>query len=119
MAENHLGVSKDQLVQTKLVTHFGPHYDFRNKRLPVWRLDFNTPKGDKLFIDPATGMLVDRLVNLERYEGYSFSFLHKWNFLVPLMGREKRDIVISVLLIAAISFSVIGFLMLTKRRRRT
>lgn len=119
VAETHLGFSKDQLVQTKLVTHFGPHYDFRNKRLPVWRLDFNTPKGDKLFIDPATGMLVDRLVNLERYEGYSFSFLHKWNFLVPLMGREKRDIVISVLLIAAISFSVIGFLMLTRRRRRT
>ncbi len=118
VAETHLGFSKDQLLETKLVTHFGPHYDFRNKRLPVWRLDFKTPKGDKLFIDPATGMLVDRLVNLERYEGYSFSMLHKWNFLVPLMGREKRDIVISFILILAIGFTCLGYLMLMTRRRR-
>jgi hypothetical protein len=117
IAQTQLGFSTEQLQQTKLITHFGPHYDFRNKRLPVWQLDFNTPKGDKLFIDPATGMLVDRLVNLERYEGYSFSFLHKWNFLAPLIGREKRDIVISIILIAAIGFTVLGYLMLFKRRR--
>ncbi|MEP3476807.1 MAG: hypothetical protein ABJN57_11350 [Hyphomicrobiales bacterium] len=117
IAKTQLGFSAEQLQQTKLVTHFGPHYDFRNKRLPVWRLDFDTPKGDKLFIDPATGMLVDRLVNLDRYEGYSFSLLHKWNFLAALIGREKRDIVISVILIAAIGFTFLGYLMLFKRRR--
>ncbi len=117
IAKSHLGFSEKLLQQTTLVTHFGPHYDFRNKRLPVWQLDFNTPQGDKLFIDPATGMLVDRLVNLERYEGYSFSFLHKWNFLAPFIGREKRDIIISVILIAAIGFTVLGYLMLFKRRR--
>lgn len=117
IAKTQLGFTKDQLLSTKLVTHFGPHYDFRNKRLPVWRLDYNTPKGDKLFIDPTTGVLVDRLVDLERYEGYSFSLLHKWNFLVPLMGRENRDIVITIILIAALIFTCLGYLMLLKRRR--
>lgn len=117
VATTKLGFSKDQLTATKLVTHFGPHYDFRNKRLPVWRLDFNTPKGDKLFIDPATGILVDRLVDLERYESYSFSFLHKWNFLAPLIGRENRDIFITMILIVSLIFTCLGFLMLFKRRR--
>ena len=77
----------DEPKSQKLITHFGPHYDFRNKRLPVWQFDYNN--GDKVFFDCRSGTIVDRLKNPDRCERYSFSLLHKWNFLTPLT-KEPR-----------------------------
>lgn len=114
-----LGLDPELIKNTGLITHFGPHYDFRNKRLPVWKIDYDTELGDKLFIDPATGTLVDRLVNMERYEGYSFSFLHKWNFVTPLIGRQNRDILMVVLLSLAVVATVFGYMMLLKTSKKT
>ena len=88
MAEQHLGLSHKQVIHTERVTRFGVHYDFRNKRLPAWRIDYDTEQGDIVFIDPTTGVLADRLVNAQRYEMYSFSFLHKWN---PLPHERIQD----------------------------
>lgn len=119
IAETNFGFPKDTLLKAQLITHFGPHYDFRNKRLPVWQLDYKTEQGDKLFIDAATGMLVDRLVNIERYEGYSFSFLHKWNFLSPFIGRMNRDIIIVLLLLLSIVLTIIGYIMLLKKKSKS
>jgi hypothetical protein len=117
-AGQHLDPGEGNITQTSLVTHFGPDYDFRNKRLPVWRVDYNSQKGDKLFIDPATGILVDRLVDMERYESYSFSFLHKWNFLTPLIGRMPRDMLIVLVLLAAIGGTIFGYIMLIKQGKK-
>lgn len=113
-----LGFPKDKITNTSLVTRFGPHYDFRNKRLPVWQIDYDTPKGDKIFIDPATGMLVDRLVDKERYESYSFSFLHKWNFLRPFMGRESRDVIMLLILSFAVLATLIGYVLLIRPKAK-
>ena len=116
-AGKQLGFDESNIVNTELVTHFGPHYDFRNKRLPVWRVDYDTELGDMLFIDPASGMLVDRLVDAERFESYSFSFLHKWNFLTPLIGRVPRDMLIVLILTTAVAGTVLGYVMLIGRNR--
>lgn len=117
LAEQHLGLSADKLTDAQLITRFGMHYDFRNKRLPVWQLSYDTPAGDWVFVDPATGILVDRLNNQARFEGYSFSFLHKWNFLRPIMERTSRDIVMSVTLVVAMVFALLGVLIKLKRRK--
>lgn len=117
-AEKQFGFNKNQILNTQLITRFGPSYDFRNKRLPVWRIDYDTDLGDKLFIDPATGIVVDRLTNNNRYEGYSFSFLHKWNFLTPLIGRKPRDVIIVTLLSLAILSTIFGFIMLAGPHKR-
>ena len=69
-----------------------------------------------VFIDPATGILVDRLVDKDRYEGYSFSFLHKWNFLTPFIGREVRDIFIAILMGLIIIFVGLGLAMKWNKR---
>ncbi|RJG41876.1 PepSY domain-containing protein [Motilimonas pumila] len=118
LAQQHLGLSADKLSEAKLITRFGMHYDFRNKRLPVWQLSYDTPEGDWVFVDPATGILVDRLNNQARFEGYSFSFLHKWNFLRPIMERTSRDIVMSVTLAVAMMFALFGVVIKLKRRKR-
>ncbi|MCE0555687.1 PepSY domain-containing protein [Motilimonas sp. E26] len=116
MAEQQLGLSLEQLQGTQLITHFGLHYDFRNKRLPVWQLDYDSKLGDKVFIDPATGILVDRLTDNARYEGYSFSFLHKWNFTRPFMERTTRDVIMSLVLGLAMLFAGLGIVLKIRRK---
>lgn len=93
----------------KLITHFGLGYDFRNKRLPVWRVE-NTD-GQQVFIDPISHILVDRNTSLTRLEGYSFSFLHKWNMLNPVMGRKNRDILIMATLGLIFALSLLGLIL--------
>ena len=116
IANEQLQLSEQNLVDATLVKRFGIHYDFRNKRLPVWQLKYDSGLGDMVFIDPATGILVDRLVDKDRYEGYSFSFLHKWNFLTPFIGREVRDIFIAILMGLIIIFVGLGLAMKWNKR---
>jgi len=106
--------SPEAVISEERITRFGPEYDFRNKRLPVWKFELDTALGDRLFVDPITGILVDRLVDKQRYEGYSFSFLHKWNFMLAFTSREKRDIGIVLML----GFTaLLGLLGIFSRRR--
>lgn len=113
-AGHYMDIAHSQMKDVRLVTHFSPTYDFRNKRLPVWKIELDTPKKDTLFIDPATGMLVDRHIATERFEGYSFSFLHKWTFLRPFVDRIVRDVIMVIIVLLAIVSTVIGLLMLKK-----
>ncbi len=97
-ASKQLGLAQSKVVNAQRVTQFGSYYDFRNKRLPVWQVDYDTERGDILFIDPASGMLVDRVVYTERLESDFFSFFHKWNFLTPWIGRISRDLLMVFIL---------------------
>lgn len=106
-ALTYLSATADKLT-LEHVTHFGADYDFRNKRLPVWRVTIDNAEGDKLFIDPVTGILVDHIKKAQGLERLSFSLLHKWNILVPLLGREGRDIVVVVFLLVMVGFGVMG-----------
>jgi hypothetical protein len=117
-AEQLHGFDQALARDVQLVTRFGPNYDFRNKRLPVWQISYDTPKGDMVFMDPGTGILVDRLTNAERYESYSFSFLHKWNMLIPLIGMQARDWVVIGFLVIAFGFGVFGIAMLLGGQKR-
>jgi hypothetical protein len=91
-AKDLLSEADSAILPMTLITHFGFGYDFRNKRLPVWRVEGSN--GDHLFIDPITHILVDRNNSISRIEGYSFSFLHKWSMLTPITGRFNRDMLI-------------------------
>jgi len=94
-----------------LITRFGPEYDFRNKRLPVWKITFDDKPGDLLFIDPVSALLVDRIDSATRLERFSFSWLHKWDFLVPLTGRPGRDLVVVAVLAAIGTLIIAGIYM--------
>ena len=103
------------ITKAELLTHFGPSYDFRNKRLPIWQVESST--GLQVFIDPITSMVIDQNNLWDRAEGYSFSFLHKWNFLVPLAGRFYRDVAIVLVLSLALLLSLFGLLVHLKRKK--
>jgi hypothetical protein len=102
----------------ELVTRFSHEYDFRNKRLPVWRVDYGAPVSASVFVDTGTGVLVDRVADTEKTERLVFSFLHKWNFLFPI-GRLGLNGVVGVFVIALVGFmAVLGLRMDLARRLR-
>lgn len=103
---------------TTLVTRFGTDYDFRNKRLPVWKVDFGAPVNASYFVDTATGALADRVENWQKPERWVFSFIHKWNFLFPL-GKLSLNAVVGGATLALIALMAgIGLWLDLRRRRR-
>lgn len=101
----------------ELVTRFGPDYDFRNKRLPVWRIDYGAPVNATLFVDTATGVLADRTEDWQKPERLVFSFIHKWNFLFPI-GKVGLNAVVGTVMLLLIGFMGGIGLVLDRRRRR-
>ena len=117
LGERFTGVSRDAIRNAELVTRFGPQYDFRNKRLPVWRLDYGAPVNATIFVDTTSGVLADRTPDHAKAEQWSFSYLHKWNFLFPL-GRETQTLVVSVAVVFSLVFMAgIGLALDLQRRR--
>ncbi len=98
------------------VTRFGSEYDFRNKRLPVWQFELADRAATRVFVDPATGVLVDQSRRLDRAERWSFSLLHKWNFLTGLAGREGRDALMVLVLASLLCSAIFGLKMGFRRR---
>lgn len=103
----------------KLVTHFGPGYDFRNKRLPVWEITLDDSAKTHVFVDPMTSIIVDQNRHIDRLEGLSFSVLHKWSHLTPFIGRPWRDITMVTTLVACLALAGLGFQMYRRRRSQT
>lgn len=117
LAARFTGATPDQVKAARLVTRFGPGYDFRNKRLPVWQIDYADPIGMTVFVDTATGVLADRTLDAQKPERFSFSFIHKWNFLMPL-GRNVQNIVVSAIVaLCLILMAGLGLQMYLKGRR--
>lgn len=109
LALKHTGAPKEAILDTELVTRFGGLYDFRNKRLPVWRIDLGAPVNGSVFIDTNSGALVDITADSAKLERWSFSVLHKWNFL-QAFGRNTQNIVVSVAVLGMlIFFAALGF----------
>lgn len=108
LALTYMNLSEKSLVDVQKVSRFGQGYDFRNKRLPVWKIALDTGEADHLYIDPVTGMLVDRSVRSVRLESLSFSVLHKWNFLLAFVSREQRDLALVTLLMTLTLLGVFG-----------
>ena len=117
MGERFTGIGREAVREAVLVTRFGGDYDFRNKRLPVWRLDYGAPVNASIFVDTATGVLADRADASGRAERWSFSMLHKWNFLFPL-GRNTQNIIVSAAVVLCILLmGLLGLQMDLQRRR--
>lgn len=110
------GARAEQITGIEKIERFGMGYDFRNKRLPVWQVSLADEKQRHLFIDTGSNLLVDQSTRMERAEGWSFSVLHKWNFLRPF-GPWVMDGAIVTSILAACIAALFGFGMLIRQRR--
>lgn len=115
LALSFTDLNASEIESVTMITRFGDGYDFRNKRLPVWRVAFRDESRRHLFIDPVTGVLVDQSRQVDRRESWVFSVMHKWNPLA-VIGRQNRDIVVVCVLLLALGFTVLGYMMLLRKR---
>lgn len=115
LAEMHTGLPRSSVNKASLIARFGGDYDFRNKRLPVWKFEYDEPLNATVFVDTATGAMVDQTPNWVKPEIWSFSILHKWSFLSPL-GRNTQNALISLVVILGIVFMA-GFGLRSRYRR--
>lgn len=116
LGERFTGLGPEKLEGVQLVTRFGPFYDFRNKRLPVWQLDYGDPLNASIFVDTTTGVLADRLDARDVPERLVFSFLHKWNFLFPFGRRVQSVVVASVVAASMVLMAGLGWRLRRARR---
>jgi hypothetical protein len=112
-AARFFGINEASLAAGKKISQFDMDYDFRNKRLPVWQF---TNNGTVVFIDPASSTIVDVVTPALRYEGWSFSILHKWNVLVPLLGRGGRDALLTTVLTLILLLGFLGIYIASRRK---
>lgn len=91
----------------KPVKQFTEEYGFINKRLPVEQVSY--PGNDNWYIETSTAKLAAHVEGIDRLEGFSFIFLHKF-FWMTWAGKDIRDIVsmlsaLSVLVVALLGFT--------------
>lgn len=108
--------SDAEIKSISVLKFFGFGYDFRNKRLPVYKVTLSNQAGDILFIDPATGMLVATSDTYNALENLSFSFLHKWNFTLAFISREIRDCFVVGFLLLLIIMTLLGICLKQKHK---
>ena len=112
MAQRFSGLAVSQLSKPEPVRRFGPDYDFRNKRLPVWRVELNDSYPTTLFV-MATGILVDSNTRIDRAERWSFSVRTR-SPLTGLTGRKLRDGMMAATVALLLLVSLLGVLLQTQ-----
>ncbi|MEM9840201.1 MAG: hypothetical protein AAF830_13735 [Pseudomonadota bacterium] len=118
LAGRFTGAGPEAVEGMKLVTRFGAAYDFRNKRLPVWQVDYGAPVHATVFVDTTTGVLADQTLDRQKAERLSFSMLHKWNFLHPL-GRDGQNLATALgALSLVVAIGGLGLVLDLQRRKR-
>lgn len=96
-----------------LVPMYTDEYGFAFKRLPVWRFE---KENEISFVDPSEGLIAASVTAPEVIETWSFTRLHKWQFLDPYTGRIWRDVIVVLIGLLIAAMAVTG-LMLRLRKR--
>lgn len=118
LAAAFAGLPEVQVAGAELVTRFAGEYGFINKRLPVWKVDFRTPDNLTLYVETTSGVQATEVRDVQRFEGFSFAYLHKWNFLDGI-GKDGRDVLLGVFALLNVVVVVLGAWLWLRRRKTT
>ena len=114
LAGQYSGLPEQQITAVSLVTKFEGEYGFINKRLPVWRVDYDTPDHVSYYVETSSGALASIVRDNARVEGWVFSYLHKFHWL-DFAGKNVRDIVSALFALGNLIVAVLGLWMFTRR----
>ena len=103
-------------IEVKQITKFAGEYGFVNKRLPVWKLGYETNHNERYYVETSSGKLSVRIDDREVFEGLSFSFLHKHHFL-DFAGKSWRDFSTMFWAAMQVAMIVVGLVLWSKARR--
>lgn len=108
--------SDHEIRSVSLVTKFGAEYNFTDKRLPVWKVQYTGNDNEKIFIETTTNSVAKHTNNRELAQDYSFAFLHKHEFL-GRAGKGWKDFSTMFWAMAQVILVVIGLLFYVKLRK--
>jgi hypothetical protein len=95
-----------------LINQFDNEYGFINKRLPVERISY--ANGQNWYIETTTAKLAAKVTGIDRAEGLSFIFLHKY-FGMSWAGKNIRDVVSMLAALGVLVVSLFGFASFMKK----
>lgn len=107
LASQLSGYPSDKASPATLVTAFGGEYGFVNKRLPVYKIDYQLDGAPSVYIENSTHTLAASVNNSARVEGLSFAYIHKWHHL-DFLGRNGRDIIIALFALGINATLILG-----------
>lgn len=93
-------------VKIERIKQFTTEYGFINKRLPVQKVSF--AGDDNWYIETTTAKLATHVAGIDRAEGFSFIFLHKF-FWMTWAGKDIRDIVSMLAALSVLTVALLGF----------
>ena len=112
------GMAPGQVTGVTPITQFGGEYGFVHKRLPVIRVAFRAPEGDRLYVEPATGALSAWIRDRDAAEGKVFAAVHKLDWLASVIGKDPRNGVLSAVAFLQVTVIGLGLCLWALRRRR-
>jgi hypothetical protein len=102
--------NSDKVNQVKQFTN---EYGFINKRLPVEQVSF--AGNDNWYVETSTAKLAAHVAGIDRAEGLSFIFLHKF-FWMTWAGKDIRDVVSMLAALAILITALLGFTSFIKNK---
>ena len=117
LASGFSGYDSSALVSVSQVTKFNEEYNFTDKRLPVWKVAYNTHGHERFFVETTTGSLAKKITDYDVYEGTSFALLHKHHFM-DFGGKVWRDASTMFWAAMQVLMIVIGLILYFKWRNR-
>ena len=98
------------------VTAFDDEYNFSDKRLPVWRVNYGGRGHERWYVETCSGELAARVDDAVYAEGYSFSVFHKHHFM-DWGGKTVRDASTMFWAFAQVVMVVAGLLLFFRFRK--
>ncbi|MFA6085328.1 PepSY domain-containing protein [Mucilaginibacter sp.] len=95
------------------IRQFDNEYGFINKRLPVEKVEY--PGGENWYIETTSSKLATKVASIDRTEGFSFIFLHKY-FGMSWAGKNIRDVVSMLAALGVLVVSLFGFASFIKNK---
>lgn len=105
--------SLSQQTKTEPVKQFTNEYGFINKRLPVVKVSY--PNQEDWYIETSSAKLATQVSGIDRAEGLSFIFLHKY-FAMAWAGKDVRDIMSMLAAAGVLIVSLFGFAAFLKNK---
>jgi len=95
------------------VKQFTTEYGFINKRLPVEKVSYKDK--DDWYLETTTAKLATHVAGIDRAEGFSFIFLHKY-FWLTWAGKDIRDAVSMLVVLCILMVAILGFTAFIKNK---
>lgn len=114
IAEHYSGLSN--IRNSERLERFSHEYGFVNKRLPVYRVNFNDAENSSLYIETRTATPVRLVADRDRIEGFSFAYLHKWN-IFESFGKNIRDSIAGLFAFLNVLIVSLGIVIVWRTRR--